>query len=138
MILISEAQEAPELSFAGADSAVTYMVVCLDLDAPFTSFSFMSPVLHWIQPGLKVRGDGFEAMEPFIVDYAGPDPPPGSGPHRYCFFLYEQPEGFDFKTHAPSGGAKVGIWPRVRYSLEDWEKRAELGEIIAANYFISN
>lgn len=114
------------------------MVVCLDLDAPFTSFSFMSPILHWIQPGLKVQGDRFEATEPFIVDYAGPGPPPGSGPHRYCFFLYEQPEGFDVKAHAPSGGAKVGIWPRVRYSLEDWEEKAKLGEVIAANYFTSN
>lgn len=120
------------------DPSATYLVVALDLDAPFPSFDVLGPILHWIQPGLKVKDNELEATEPFVANYIGPAPPPGSSPHRYSFYLYKQPEGFDGKAHAPADGAKLGNLSRMRYSLDEWEKRVNLGEILAANYFNSN
>jgi len=104
------------------------------------SFSFLGPILHWIQSDLKATAgtDSLISTEPWIVDYAPPGPPPGSGPHRYVFLLYEQPADFDVKKHAPAGGKKVGISPRVRYDLGVFEKEAKLGPVVAANYFNSN
>ncbi|GJN82013.1 protease inhibitor (Tfs1) [Purpureocillium lilacinum] len=138
----TEAQSAPELIFEGADPAATYLIMCVDIDAPFVTLPVLGPILHWIQPGLKAEiKDGksvLTAKEPFVSDYIGPAPPPGSGPHRYCFFLYEQPAGFDGKAHAPADGAKMSNWSRMRFSLDDWEKKAGLGKIIAANYYTSN
>lgn len=123
----------------------SYIVICLDVDAPFQSFPVLSPILHWIQPGLKSErtADGTTTLlaasgTPFIANYIGPSPPPGSAPHRYIFLLYEQPADFDGKKHAPAGGAPMGNWPRMRYNLEAFEKEAELGPVVAANYFCSN
>ncbi|KUJ14538.1 putative protease inhibitor [Mollisia scopiformis] len=137
----TNATSAPELSFHGAKG--TYIVVCLDPDAPFPGFSILGPALHWIQSGLKPENtaDGIvkllEGETPFIVDYAGPGPPPPSSPHRYVFILYEQPEDFDIAKFASPGGKKVGIRPRIRYDLKVFEKEAKLGPVVASSYFFS-
>ncbi|KAE8153676.1 phosphatidylethanolamine-binding protein [Aspergillus avenaceus] len=134
----AEAQSAPQISFPVASSSATYMVVALDIDAPFPSFNVLGPILHWIQPGLKARDGRLEITEPSVVNYIGPAPPPGSSPHRYLFFLYEQPSNFEGKAHAPPDGQNLRIWSRVRYSLDDWGKTAGLGPVLAVNYFCSN
>jgi phosphatidylethanolamine-binding protein (PEBP) family uncharacterized protein len=74
----------------------------------------------------------------FIADYAGPEPPPPSTPHRYVFMLYEQPEGFDLAKFAAPGGRRVGMWSRIRYDFGAFEKRAKLGPVVASNWFLSN
>jgi hypothetical protein len=121
------------------------MVISLDLDGPFPSFAFASPILHWMQSGLQpqpAEGDSAAKLlahdAPWIVDYAGPGPPPGSAPHRYVFLLYAQPEGFDVKEWAPAEGKKVGPFGRIRYDLGAFEKKIGLGPVVAANYFCSN
>jgi phosphatidylethanolamine-binding protein (PEBP) family uncharacterized protein len=139
-----DAQEAPELSFNAPTG--TYLVINLDLDAPFPSFPFMAPINHWIQSGLvpqPASGDGAAPKlvahdTPWIFDWAPPGPPPGSAPHRYLFLLYAQPEGFDVKEHAAADGKKVGMWGRPRYDLAAFEKKVGLGPVLAANYFNSN
>lgn len=114
----------------------------------------LGPILHWVQPGLKAdsssssaistQTDGgatpvpLETAEPFVADYIGPAPPPGSSPHRYVFFLYEQPAGFDGGKYAPPGGQKLGVWSRMRASLDALEGEYGLGGVVAANYFTSN
>ncbi|KAI2602143.1 putative protease inhibitor [Hypoxylon sp. NC1633] len=139
----AEAQSEPELSFATLSPEKTYLIVGLDLDGPFPSFSFLSPALHWIQPGLKpepagVGGFSLKYTDPYIVDWVGPGPPPGSSPHRYTFFLYEEPESFDAKKYTPPVGKKVGLTPRVRYDLDLWAKEIKLGPAVAVNYFNCN
>ncbi|KAL6253402.1 hypothetical protein RBB50_001126 [Rhinocladiella similis] len=136
----ADAQTAPSISYAGLDSSKSYMVVCLDIDAPFRSFDILGPILHWIQPGFTVIHGSAElsSTAPFVVNYIGPAPPPGAAPHRYCFFLYEQPSGFDGKQYAPPNGQKLSNWSRMRYSLDAWEKKTGLGTAVAVNYFTSN
>jgi phosphatidylethanolamine-binding protein (PEBP) family uncharacterized protein len=135
-----DAQSPPELALQVPDPSKTYMVVALDIDAPFVSFDVLGPILHWIQPGLKstTTSSSLAATEPFVANYIGPAPPPGSGPHRYVFFLYEQPVGFDGKKYAPADGKNLSNWNRMRYSLDAWEKEAKLGPVVAVNYFKSN
>ena len=50
----AEAQEKPILTFPPAAAEKTYIVIALDLDAPFPSWKGLGPILHWIQPGLKL------------------------------------------------------------------------------------
>ncbi|KAH8710493.1 hypothetical protein HC256_007332 [Beauveria bassiana] len=62
-------------------------------------------------------------------------------PHRYGFYLYEQPPGFDAtRWMAPASGrqGEMGNWKRIRYGLDGWASKAGLGAIVAANYFTSN
>ena len=75
---------------------------------------------------------------PFVADYAGPGPPPVSGPHPYVFLLYDQPADFDVSKYAPAGGKGLGIKGRVRYNLAAFEREAGLGPVVAANWFCSN
>lgn len=100
----------------------------------------MGPILHWIQSGLTGTdvGTTLSSNVPAVASFLAPSPPPGSGPHRYVFLLYEQPEGFDVKRFAPANGQEMGIMQRVRYDLANFEKEAGLGPVVAANYFTSN
>nr|POF03444.1 protein d1 [Quercus suber] len=138
-----DAQTAPTLAVNSAGTG-PYIAICLDIDAPFPSLPVLGPILHWIQPGLipSTGADGSKTLTapgvPFVADYIGPAPPPGSGPHRYVFFLYDQPADFDAKKWAPAGGKPLATYKRMRYSLADFEKEAKLGSVIAANYFTSN
>ena len=136
----SDAQSPPELAFQVPDPSKTYMVVALDIDAPFASFDILGPILHWIQPGLRSTTGSLalRATEPFVANYIGPAPPPGSGPHRYVFFLYEQPVGFEGKKYAPPNGGNLSNLHRMRYGLDAWEKETRLGLVLAVNYFKSN
>ena len=133
------AQEPPKLSFAGANPTSTYLVVSLDIDAPFPSFGILGPILHWIQSDLKVTSDGVLVSDaPFVANYIGPAPPPVSAPHRYIFFLYEQPADFDLTAHAPAGGKKLSNSNRIRYDLDAWAEEIKLGPLVAFNYFTCN
>jgi len=91
-----------------------------------------------MQSGLQPSTDGTltAGNHPLIIPYAPPGPPPGSGPHRYCFFLFQQPEGFDPQKYASPGGAPV--LKRMRYDFDSFAKEAKLGPVLAANYFTSN
>jgi phosphatidylethanolamine-binding protein len=138
-----EAQSPPELSFNVPSPSASYILISIDLDGPFPSFAVLSPILHWIQPCLKAitREDGsavLQATGSVIANYIGPSPPSGSGPHRYIFCLYEQPEGFEAANYAPPNGKEYGMWSRIRFDLDAWEKGLGLGSAIASNYFLSN
>ena len=135
--LPQDAQSPPEIEFSGTPGT-TYMVLALDIDAPFKSWPSLGPILHWIQGGFKSTAGVLTSTDPFVADYIGPAPPPISGPHRYVFLLYEQPATFDWKKYAPAEGAKMGNVKRMWADLSDWEKKMGLGEIIASNYFTSN
>lgn len=134
-----EAQDPPKLSFAGANPNTKYVVVSLDIDAPFPSFSVLGPILHWIQSDVTVTdSSSLEFDAPFVANYIGPAPPPGSAPHRYIFFLYEQPETFNLKDHAPADGKNLSNMSRMRYNLDAWAEEAKLGPLVAFNYFFCN
>lgn len=136
---MAEAQQPPQLVFPGAKPDQKYIVVTLDLDAPFVNLPFLGPILHWIQPGLQsTSGNVLATSDPFVADYLGPAPPPPSGPHRYVFFLYEQPDHFTAQKYAPPNGAKVATMKRMRYDLDAFEKEAGLGKIVACTYLTSN
>ncbi|OQV04699.1 hypothetical protein CLAIMM_09548 [Cladophialophora immunda] len=133
-----EAQERPTLGW-DAPSGQKFVVVCLDLDAPFPSFAPLSPILHWLQAGLAVQGSSGGAMtssDPAIAFWAGPGPPPLSSPHRYIFLLYDQPADFDTAMFNKAGG--FGVRDRMRWDLSRFEKQAKLGPAVAATYFLSN
>ncbi|RJE20730.1 protease inhibitor Tfs1 [Aspergillus sclerotialis] len=141
----ADAQKAPELSFQGVSPTSTYMVVSLDIDAPFPSFNLLGPILHWIQPGLKPERSestantfNLKTTAPFVANYIGPAPPPGSSPHRYIFFLFEQPDAFDGAKYAPPDGQNLGNMSRMRYNLDAWGKEIGLGSLVAVNYFRSH
>jgi len=121
----------------GFDTSKTYIATSVDLDAPFQSWTVLSPLLHSIQPGLTASTDSpaLTSSIPPIVTWIPPNPPGPSGPHRYVFLLYEQPANFDPKKFMQPDGKELGIGGRIRWSIRDWEQKTGLGPVVAANYF---
>ncbi|EAU32274.1 predicted protein [Aspergillus terreus NIH2624] len=125
----ADAQSPPQLSFRGLSPSSTYMVVGLDIDAPFPSFGVLGPILHWIQSGLQPTPSETDpstytltATVPFVANYIGPAPPPGSSPHRYIFILYEEPPAFKVEKYAPPNGQKLGNMHRMSISQASYDK----------------
>ncbi|KIW69475.1 hypothetical protein PV04_05350 [Phialophora macrospora] len=134
-----EAQSIPTLVW-DAPPGRKFVVISLDLDAPFPSFAPLSPVQHWLQAGFAAsepssQSSALTSSNPPIAHWAGPGPPPISSPHRYVFLLYEQPE--DVEAKIPTK-AEFGIKDRMRWRLDEFEKKAGLGTALAATYFLSN
>ncbi|OAA65250.1 Phosphatidylethanolamine-binding protein PEBP [Niveomyces insectorum RCEF 264] len=133
----------------GADKDKTrYLCLSLDIDAPFPSFPFLSPILHGVQtdlvlsPATAAAGDGWTPLVSdvtAVVAYSGPRPPPISGPHRYIFLLYEQPAKLD-----AAGIRKTMQWPetitvsaRMRFDAKAFETALGLGQVVAATTFLA-
>lgn len=130
--------DKPSLFLTEADPKQTYLALTLDLEAPYPSASLLSPLLHWMQPGLKagsiVEAWPLNSEEPALASFIPATPPPFSGPHKYLTLLYKQPEGFDPKEF---GSMVTG---RVKFDFEGFVDEAKLGDdsLVAAHHFLSN
>ncbi|KAK2810287.1 hypothetical protein FQN50_003018 [Emmonsiellopsis sp. PD_5] len=132
----------------------TYILITLDIDAPFPSLPVLSPILHWIQPGLQHTPTPSSSTTdhnhprkltptaPSIGNYIGPAPPPGSAPHRYVFLLYEEPEGFEGGKYAGRGVGSMSMRRRVRWDFERWAGGVgldlELGGFVGGCWVLCN
>jgi hypothetical protein len=112
---LETAASAPEVRFTGADQNALYTIVMYDPDAPTRSAPTAAPVRHWVAPNAKADASGTLRAGPGGDPYAGPDPPSGSGPHRYIVVVYRQ-----------SGPLKIsfreGRWasPRARWARREF------------------
>lgn len=101
----------------------------------------LGPILHWLQPDIKLGQDGVLAAgaTSAIAPYIGPAPPPFAAPHRYVFYVYEQPEGFDAgKFRFVPEGQVPAVTKRMFYDADKFVREAGLAEMVAANYLESN
>ena len=109
------------------------------MDAPYGSVPLLSPIVHWIQPGLKPNNLGeLESDSSSVVDWLAPGPPPFSAPHRYIVVVYQQPANTDVSKWSSKFVKPVSISSRIRWSLDDFARQAGLDKMIAANYFCSH
>jgi phosphatidylethanolamine-binding protein (PEBP) family uncharacterized protein len=137
-----KAPSAPTIHFNSVSSTGRYLLLSIDLDAPFASFPVLSPIMHWLQTdltmGVTKDENGFAVLAGSKggVDWVAPRPPPGAGPHRYLFLLYEQPKGFEAGKLGWDQG--VGRRARMRFDLDGFEKKAGLGKVVGGNWFVSN
>jgi phosphatidylethanolamine-binding protein (PEBP) family uncharacterized protein len=135
----AEAATMPILAWPGADPTTTkkYVHINIDLDAPFPSFSFLAPILHSLEKDLTITANGtLETSTAPLVHWIKPNPPPGSGPHRYVSLLYEQPDGFNADgSIVPDGG--IARMARMRFDFAGFEEKARLGKPVAGAWFIS-
>lgn len=100
----------------------------------------MSPIAHLIQTDLKIskaEGGGdleLKSSEPTLGSWIGAGPPPGAQPHRYVFYLYEQKSDSSIVSKIKP----FSYMQRIRVNFDALVKQLDLGEMVAANYFVSN
>ncbi|KAF4979170.1 hypothetical protein FZEAL_4543 [Fusarium zealandicum] len=132
-----DAASPPQLNISSVGKG-PYMAICVDLDAPYVTFPLLSPIVHWIQPGMQPNEAGIlEYPGSCVVDWLQPTPPPLSGPHRYVFILFEQPSTCDTSKLEQTFDKPVGVAKRVRWDMDQWVKEAGLGGMVAATWFNS-
>lgn len=126
-----------------------FTLVMTDPDAPSKTDHKWSEFCHLVECDLKLLNEATHetsgATEFFasefntkgsntLIEYMGPAPPKGSGPHRYVFLLYKQPKGVD-----SSKFSKIKDRPNWGYGtpatgVGKWAKENNL-QLVASNFF---
>ncbi|KAI0814344.1 PEBP-like protein [Xylaria sp. FL0064] len=149
-LTISQATPTPTLSIAASalksEPGTKYVLVSVDLDAPFPSWSFLGPILHGLHFDLVAGApgeDGFAPLEggsDWVVPWLPPGPPKPSSAHRYVFMLFEQPKELNAAKIKSSLklAEEVKLTSRLWWNEADAEKKLGLGESLAGTYFLTH
>ncbi|XP_067879439.1 phosphatidylethanolamine-binding protein 4 isoform X4 [Heterodontus francisci] len=90
--LLSTMLGQPSVLFPTADESKNYVLVMVDPDAPCQRNPKYRYWRHWLVTGISGANLRQGVVQGTVLTaYAPPTPPPGSGFHRYQFFLYEHP-----------------------------------------------
>ncbi|CAG2107976.1 unnamed protein product, partial [Medioppia subpectinata] len=104
-----------------------YTLAMVDPDAPSRAEPTLRNWRHWLVmniPGNKInKGDIISAFE-------GPEPPAGSGYHRYVFLVYEQKQGYI----KPPSRDDDDDDHRGSFSIKDFATKYNLGEPVAITF----
>uniref|UniRef100_A0A8D8LZJ2 Protein D1 n=1 Tax=Cacopsylla melanoneura TaxID=428564 RepID=A0A8D8LZJ2_9HEMI len=110
-----------------AHPLIHYTLVMVDPDAPSRQNPTLGEFRHWLVVNIPA---GNITLGETITAYTGPDPPVGTGFHRYIFYLYRQPGPIEFDEKHRAA------WKREKFSAKMFaEKHYLKGE--AGNFFIA-
>ena len=123
-------QEVPEVSWP-AQGADLYTLMMIDPDAPTRFINFLSPINHWLV--INIPGADIANGE-ILAEYIGPGPPRFTGTHRYTFLVYKQSKRIEPDQNTITKGLSIR---RLRTTARGISKKYDLGEPIAANFFLS-
>lgn len=142
---IENTQELPSFTYVATDEKsvksgdhVTLLIT--DLDVPSRRSDKRSEYCHYLLKNARVEtNDGvsyFPVKGDVLVEYMGPAPPKGSGPHRYVIMLFKQPNGeiIEQDSKELQGDGEWGISDAGRIEAQKWLDNKEL-ELLAVNFF---
>ncbi|KAH7958250.1 hypothetical protein HPB49_000280 [Dermacentor silvarum] len=117
-----QTESVPDVRVPG-DPDHRYTVILLDPDAPSRKDPKMRHWLHWLVVNVPHNDTTT------LTKYAGPTPPPGTGPHRYVFLVYKQ------KRAIARNGLKGFGKERAKFNLTAFLEAADAKELVAGNFF---
>ena len=105
---MSEVKDKPSVTFSASKpgSAQSFTFLLIDPDAPTPDDPKFAYWRHWVvvnvPPG---SGDGSGDVEDgkTLTEYLAPGPKDESGPHRYLFLLFKEPQGFTIEKNDVGG-----------------------------------
>ncbi|RPB03998.1 PEBP-like protein [Choiromyces venosus 120613-1] len=102
---------------SGISPKTKYIILMVDPDSPSRGDVAVPQVLHYLKTDFTVS-EFTNLASPVTpaLKYVGPDASVGTGPHRYIFLLYVQPEGFAVKgvpSETNRGGFNVSNWGEI-------------------------
>ncbi|KAK5064464.1 hypothetical protein LTR84_000297 [Exophiala bonariae] len=145
--------EAPSVFTSDNSTSSTgkYLVFLIDQDVLPEGQTEKVEFLHWFQPDLaesdellagllavQNSSDSINATTSALpsAPYLAPTPPEGSGPHRYTFLLYAQPDDFSVPASYASFFVDVpDLSNRLPFNIKQFAEDSDLGEPLAANWF---
>ncbi|KAF1923027.1 PEBP-like protein [Didymella exigua CBS 183.55] len=98
LVRVSDVKDTPSVTFSAAsDSASTqsFTLLLIDPDAPTPDDPKFAYWRHWVVTNIPSNsGSGDVKGGKTITQYLAPGPKDESGPHRYLFLLFKEPQGF--------------------------------------------
>ncbi|KIY47891.1 PEBP-like protein [Fistulina hepatica ATCC 64428] len=129
--------DEPQISitFANDSGNALYTLAMLDPDAPSRADPKFRSWRHWVITGLKPGKPYAIRTKPATTPYRAPKPPPGSGLHRYAFFLFREPES-SFTISV--GAAEYGdtLEQRRKWNATEFAKKYGL-QLVGVTYFLT-
>ncbi|NP_001087297.1 phosphatidylethanolamine binding protein 4 L homeolog precursor [Xenopus laevis] len=129
---LSKVWEHPLVRYSKAQPGVKYVLIMVDSDAPSRWDPKYRYWRHWLLtdiPGWQlISGQDLTGID--ISAYHRPSPPPGTGYHRYQFYLYEQPIGIQPYLLPEES-------PRSTWDFEAFVERTKLGKPLATTQFMA-
>lgn len=144
--------EAPSVFVPDNSTSSTgkYLVFLIDQDVQPEGQDEKVEFLHWFQPDLAESDEllaGLLAVQNSsdstnetpstlpTAPYLAPTPPEGSGPHRYTFLLYAQPDDFTIPAAYASFFVDVpDLSNRLPFDIKQFAAESDLGEPLAGNW----
>ncbi|PPQ83168.1 hypothetical protein CVT25_005415 [Psilocybe cyanescens] len=130
-------------TFVSNDEAL-YTIVMTDPDAPSRVDPKFGEWRHWILSGLtspraelasSSQGQILKKSKSTITPYYPPEPPAGSGPHRYVFLLFREPAGgIAIPDDAVERKAESGN--RSKWNAMAFAHQYDL-KLVGANFFLT-
>uniref|UniRef100_A0A0A9XHF3 OV-16 antigen n=2 Tax=Lygus hesperus TaxID=30085 RepID=A0A0A9XHF3_LYGHE len=109
-----------------------YYLLCMtDPDAPSRDEPSWREWHHWLVgniPGTDV------SLGETLSAYVGSAPPPGTGLHRYCFLVYQQPDKLQFDEKRLTNQSAEN---RECFSISKFAEKYQLGDPVAGNFFVA-
>ncbi|KAH7069798.1 phosphatidylethanolamine-binding protein [Paraphoma chrysanthemicola] len=102
-VRVSQAKEAPTISISSpssAPSAQSFTFMLIDPDAPTPDDPKFSYWRHWVVTSISssnLDASNILASGKTLTQYLAPGPKDESGPHRYLFLLFKEPEGLSLE-----------------------------------------
>ena len=142
---VQQTATTPDLRIVPANASVpvtgNFTLVMVDARAVGTNES-NGQILHWVVNYVALQHDS--PSPPFspslnvstaggvgVIDYVGPQPPAGDGPHRYVILLLPRPSSFS----PPANLTSPTVGPSFYFHLTDYISTSHLGQPIAGMYF---
>mmetsp|Transcript_24013 Transcript_24013/g.26655 ORF Transcript_24013/g.26655 Transcript_24013/m.26655 type:complete len:303 (-) Transcript_24013:92-1000(-) len=129
-LTVDQTTQQPSVSFSGAVADKTYTLMKIDPDAP-TRNGFLGPVKHWLV--IDIPG-GDVTKGKHIAPYLEDSPPSGTGPHRYVFLLFEQPDSISDELERTQSSSHVG---RLRWKLRSFLHTYKYQLPVAGNFYLA-
>ncbi|CAZ86181.1 unnamed protein product [Tuber melanosporum] len=116
----ADAAALPKFALGGSSGIspkTKYCILMIDPDSPNRDDAVAPQVLHYLKTDFTVfELTNLASQSNPTLKYVGPDASTGSGPHRYIFLLYVQPDGFSVQGvpgESNRGGFNVSSWREV-------------------------
>lgn len=96
LVRVSEVKETPKITFSpisSTGSAQSFTFFLIDPDAPTPDDPKFAYWRHWVISNIPSTAKDISEGKT-LTQYLAPGPKDESGPHRYLFLLFKEPEGF--------------------------------------------
>ncbi|KAH8707551.1 phosphatidylethanolamine-binding protein [Phaeosphaeriaceae sp. PMI808] len=107
LVRVTQVKDVPTISISPQTSPYSFTLMLIDPDAPTPDDPKFAYWRHWvvsnISPANLASGADVVSSGKTVTTYLAPGPKDESGPHRYLFLLFKEPEGTVFAREDVGG-----------------------------------